>query len=420
MPPSLTPGEHDKDGQEPGTLFRGQVGPILLLTLIFFINFLARIILAPLLPAIERDLHLDHGEAGALFLLISLGYCTSLLGSGFVSSRLTHRSTILLSALSAGITILFLPFASHLWQLQFALVALGLATGLYLPSGIATLTSLIPARHWGKGIAIHEVAPNLCAVVAPLICEALLPWFSWWTILALIGGASMIAGAAFFRYGAGGSFLGQPPSVSSFRIILTEPRFWTMTVLFSLAIGASLGVYTMFPLFLVAERGMDRSSANTLVGLSRLSGLGAVFVAGWAADRISPRRIMCWAFLLTGALTLLMGAVPGYWIGGAFFLQQLLSVCFFPAGLAALSAIGPSHSRNLAVSLSIPVAFLVGGGLTPALIGFMGDTGSFARGILLVGGLILFGSTLCRHAGAPDQRDTQATTGDPPPTRGSR
>jgi len=419
VPSALTPGGRGKDDQKPGTLFRGQVGPILLLTLIFFINFLARIILAPLLPAIERELHLDHGEAGALFLLISLGYCTSLLGSGFVSSRLTHRSTILLSALSAGITILFLPFASHLWQLQLALVALGLATGLYLPSGIATLTSLIPARHWGKGIAIHEVAPNLCAVVAPLISEALLPWVSWWTILALIGGAFLIAGAAFFRYGAGGRFLGEPPGVSSFRMILTEPRFWIMTVLFSLAIGASLGVYTMFPPFLVAERGMDRSAGNTLVGLARVSGLGAVFVAGWAADRISPRRIMCWAFLLTGALTVLMGAVPGYWIGGVFFLQQLLSVCFFPAGLAALSAISPSHSRNLAVFLSIPVAFLVGGGLTPAFIGFMGDAGSFARGILLVGGLILSGSTLCRYAGASGQRDPQATKGNLPPARAS-
>jgi NNP family nitrate/nitrite transporter-like MFS transporter len=405
---------------EPGIQFRGQVRPILLLTLIFFINFLSRIILAPLLPALERDLRLDHGEAGALFLLISLGYCTALLGSGFVSSRLTHRSTILLSAFSAGITLLFLPFASHLWQLQFTLVALGLATGLYLPSGIATLTSLIPARHWGKGIAIHEVAPNLCAVVAPLISEALLPWFSWWTILALIGGAFVIAGAAFFRYGTGGRFLGQTPSISSFRSILAERRFWIMTLLFSLAIGASLGVYAMFPLYLVAERGIDRSWANTLVGLSRLSGLAAVFLAGWAADRIGPRRIMSWVFLLTGALTVLMGAVPGYWIGGVFFLQQLLAVCFFPAGLAVLSTIGPSRSRNLAISLSIPIAFLVGGGLTPAVIGLLGDAGSFAGGILLVGGLVLFGSILSRHVVVPAHKDPRATKeGDLPPGHGS-
>jgi NNP family nitrate/nitrite transporter-like MFS transporter len=367
------------------------------------------------LPALEQDLDLDHGEAGSLFLFISLGYCSALLGSGLVSSRLTHRKTIILSALAAGIPLLSLPFSNHLWQIQVALVALGLATGLYLPSGIATLTSLISPRHWGKGIAIHEVAPNLCAVVAPFISEALLPWVSWRGILALIGGSSVLAGIAFWRYGAGGGFPGQAPTISAFRTLLGEGSFWAMTVLFSLAIGASLGVYTMFPLYLVAERGIDRSWANTLVGLSRISGLVAVFLAGWAADRIGPRQVMRWVFLLTGTLTLLLGGVPGYWIGAVFFLQQLLAVCFFPAGLAALSAIGPSHARNLAVSLSIPIAFLAGAGLTPTLIGIMGDAGSFAGGIVLVGGLILSGFIICLRLRVPGEEGCPARPADPDP-----
>jgi NNP family nitrate/nitrite transporter-like MFS transporter len=409
------PGEPGKEEQDRAASFRSQVGPIVLLTVMFFLNFLARIILAPLLPALEHDLNLDHGEAGSLFLLISLGYCSSLLGSGFVSSRLTHRKTIILSALAAGIPLLALSFGNHLWQIQVALVALGLATGLYLPSGIATLTSLISPKHWGKGIAIHEVAPNLCAVVAPFISEALLPWVSWWEILALIGGSSVIAGIAFWRYGAGGSFPGQAPTISAFRTLLGEGSFWAMTVLFSLGISASLGVYTMFPLYLVAERGIDRSWANTLVGLSRVSGLGAVFLAGWAADRIGPRQIMRWVFLLTGTLTLLLAGVPGYWIAAAFFLQQLLAVCFFPAGLSALSAIGPSHARNLAVSLSIPIAFLAGGGLTPTIIGIMGDAGSFAGGILLVGGLILSGFIICLRLRIPGEEGCPAPPADPDP-----
>lgn len=416
MAPVCIPGKPGKEEQARAASFCGQLGPIVLLTLIFFLNFLARIILAPLLPALEQDLHLDHGEAGALFLLISLGYCTSLLGSGLVSSRLTHRKTIILSALAAGIPLLSLSFSNHLWQIQVALVALGLATGLYLPSGIATLTSLIPPRHWGKGIAIHEVAPNLCAVVAPFISEALLPWVSWSAILALIGGSSVIAGIAFWRYGAGGRFPGQAPTIAAFRTLLGERSFWAITVLFSLAIGASLGVYTMFPLYLVAERGIDRSWANTLVGLSRVSGLVAVFLAGWAADRIGPRQIMRWVFLLTGTLTLLLGGVPGYWIAGVFFLQQLFAVCFFPAGLSTLSAIGPPHARNLAVSLSIPIAFLVGGGLTPAIIGVMGDAGSFAGGIVLVGGLILLGFVICLRLRVPGEKgcSAQFIRPDPP------
>ena len=68
---------------------RPQLGPIIFLTAIFFLNFLARIVLAPLMPVIEADLGLDHAEAGSLFLLISAGYFVSLLGSGFLSSRVT-------------------------------------------------------------------------------------------------------------------------------------------------------------------------------------------------------------------------------------------------------------------------------------------------------------------------------------------
>jgi hypothetical protein len=36
--------------------FRDRLSPLLLLTSIFFINFLARIVLAPLMPTVESDL----------------------------------------------------------------------------------------------------------------------------------------------------------------------------------------------------------------------------------------------------------------------------------------------------------------------------------------------------------------------------
>ena len=77
--------------------FFSQLGPILFLTTIFFLNFIGRIVFAPLMPSIENNLGLDHTEAGSMFLLISLGYFISLLGSGFLSCRLTHRKTIIIS-----------------------------------------------------------------------------------------------------------------------------------------------------------------------------------------------------------------------------------------------------------------------------------------------------------------------------------
>ena len=53
-----------------GESFRSSLGRLLLLTLLFFVNFMARIVQAPLLPAIEKDLGITHAEAGSLFFIL--------------------------------------------------------------------------------------------------------------------------------------------------------------------------------------------------------------------------------------------------------------------------------------------------------------------------------------------------------------
>ena len=406
----ISPRQNSVSAAEPEvTSFRSHIGPILFLAGIFLLNFLGRIILAPLLPTIEKDLGLGHSEAGSLFLLISLGYFIALLGSGFVASRLMHRRTIIVSATAIGLALLGISSSDSVLGIGMGLVLLGLAAGLYLPSGISTLTSLISPSQWGKALAIHELAPNLGFVAAPLLSEGLLQWFSWRGILAVLGIASMVAGLAFSRFGTGGRFPGDAPSVASFRAILVKPAFWIMTTLFSLAITGSLGVYAMLPLYLVTERAMDQYWANTLVAVSRLSGLGMAFLAGWATDRFGARKIMAAVFLLTGAMTFLLGVTKGSWMVLIVFVQPMLAVCFFPAGFAALSCLGSSSSRNVAVSLTIPFAFLIGAGAIPAGIGIMGDTISFAFGFALVGILISMGFLLSLTLQLPAEYECPTT-----------
>jgi len=235
------------------------MAPLLFLVGIFFLNFLSRIILSPLMPTVEKELNVGHDEAGSLFFMISLGYCIGLLFSGFISSRLTHRRTILLSSIALGRALIVVSISYHLWMIRLGLIFLGMAAGFYLPSGIATVTELVRPEHWGKAIAIHELAPNLAFVIAPLLAEALLGVFSWRGVLMLSWIASMVSGMVFIIFGKGGGFPGEAPNVNTLRIILKGPSFWIMMALFSLGIGASFEVYTMMPLYLVAEKGIDRT-----------------------------------------------------------------------------------------------------------------------------------------------------------------
>lgn len=346
------------------------------------------------MPAVENDLGINHSEAGSLFLLISLGYFVSLLCSGFVSSRLMHRKTIILSSLALGTALIAVSLVKDLPGLRIGLIILGLAAGLYIPSGIATLTGLVDIRHWGKALAIHELAPNLSFIAAPLISEALLSWFGWRSVMLTVGLLSLLAGFAFARFNKGGDFPGRTPGFMSFKILFREPGFWIMMTLFSFGIAGTLGLFTMLPLFLVSEHGISRNWANSLISFSRVSGLAMAFVAGWASDRFGVKRTISVVLLLTGISTILLGSLKAPWIIPLIFIQPLMAVCFFPPGIAALSHIGPAEARNVSVSLTVPVSFVIGGGAIPILIGAMGDAGSFGLGIVFTGGLMVLGSFL--------------------------
>lgn len=384
----------EPDGGGPGQAGGTRVLPsLLILTGVFFIQFLSRIVLGPLLPALEKDLGLTHAQAGSLFLPISVGYFITLLLSGFISSRLGHRRTIIMSASLVGCAMLLAASVPGVWGLGVGLLLLGLAAGPYLPSGLATLTGLVRPDHWGKALAVHELAPNVSFVVAPLVAVGLMEIVSWRGALAVLGAASLAWGVFFARKGKGGHFPGQAPDLGSVGALAKKPSFWIMMSLFCLGVGGSLGVYGMLPLYLVNDHGMDLDRANLLVSVSRLACMGAAFLSGWISDRMGPQRTLAIIFAATGVMTLGLGLASGPWLLVCLFLQPALAVCFFPPAFSAIAHLGPVSSRSVTVSLTVPPAFMVGGGMLPAAIGWLGERFSFGLGIALFG-LALMAATL--------------------------
>jgi NNP family nitrate/nitrite transporter-like MFS transporter len=381
------------------------LGVVLFLTALFHLNFLARILPAPLMPVIETDLGIGHGAAGSLFLLISAGYFVALAGSGFVSARIGHRRTVALSAGLMGLALVGTALCQSLAAIRVGLVLTGFAAGLYLPSGVATLTTLIAPRDWGKAISVHELAPNLAFATAPLVAELLLAFFNWRMAFAVVGGLSLAIGLAFLIRGPGGDLPGERPAFRVLRDLAAQPAFWLLMVLFSLGISSTLGLYTMLPLYLVAERGLDQGWANSLVAFSRMATIPTALLGGWAADRFGSKRTIGAVLLVSGSLTMLLGLAAARWVPLLVILQPLLAVCFFPAGLSALSAIGPPGGRNVVVSMTIPMAFLIGGGLAPTFIGLMGSHARFGLGIALLCGALMAGGLLALRARFPDRQE---------------
>ncbi|MBA3012210.1 MAG: MFS transporter [Desulfobacula sp.] len=351
----------------------------------FLLNFTIRIIISPLLPTILHDMSLTGDQAGSLFLMSALGYFITLICSGFVSEKLLHKKTIGLSAVMTGIFFIITSFCNSLAMMRIGIFITGMAAGLYLPSGIAMLTASISKQNWGKAIGVHELAPNFSFLIAPIVCEAMLLWISWRSVLMVTGLMSMILGIIFLKFSKVKDFPGQSPKFNVLLQLLSSRSFWIMILLFTAGVTGTMGIYAMLPLYLVNEHGMLQTQANTLITLSRIMTLPMPFAVGWVSDRYGMKKTLTGVLILTGIFTLSLGLLSGSGLQVAVFFQPLLSVCFFPPAFSALSNIGVKETRNVMVSLTIPAAFLMGGGAAPTLIGFLADNGFFAMGVVGAG-----------------------------------
>ncbi|GAB6060304.1 MFS transporter [Desulfonatronum parangueonense] len=395
--------------------FRSVVPGLLSLTGIFFINFLTRVILAPFLLQIREDFDLTKAEAGELFFIVSLGYSIALLGSGFLSSRLEHRKVIVVSAVGITISLALAAMSPNLFWLRTYLLLVGLFGGLYFPSGFAVLTSMVPPTNWGKAIAIHELAPNLSFVLAPLIAELLTSLGLNWRA-ALAGNAvfSLVAMLFFLKFCSSGHEKSIPPRPAAYLRTLGQKEFWILAVFFALAIGATQGVYSQTPLYLVSSRDMPPDWVNYLLAASRFSGLFLVFWAGMIVDRLGPIPALRIFVALTGVATITFGLLPGSWVTLSVLIQPTMAGCFFPAGFAVLSMIFPAQTRPLAISLIVPMAVLAGGGLIPAGLGIFGDHDLFSLGFVILGGVIFGCAALTwalKAAGPGEQQPDSAQSG---------
>ena len=295
----------------------GRSIPVALLAflgVLFFLNIVSRLCVGPLLPVVEREFGLRHSGAGSLYFFLAAGSCVGLYLSGHVAWRLSHRATIAVSGMTLGTALVAIAFTPSLFGIRAELLLLGIGAGLYLPSGVAVLTENSHEGSWGKVLAIHELGPNLGYICAPLIAELLLGVFSWQGVLGSMGVPAILLSGAFLLSGLGETAPAQRPGGAALALLARDRSFWGVAGLFAVSIGLGLGIYSMMPLFLVNDVGMDRVHANLITGLSRISGLFSVFVAGTLADRIGRPRTVMFSLAAAGTCAILLGVAQGPWI----------------------------------------------------------------------------------------------------------
>ena len=362
--------------------------PLAVFWSLWFLNYSSRTVFSPLLPLIEENFLLSHGQAGSLFTSLAIGYGLSLLVAGRFASVWGCKRVVVASCVGIGFALVLLQWADRYLVFQGVFFLLGLAAGSYSPAMIPILAETYDSRHWGKVLGIYDSAASSSVFAVPLLVTFGLHFLSWRTLLLVLAIAAFLLPIGFWKVAI------EPEPIPSFQRshtfdLLKRRSVWVMGLLWMAASVSYLGLFSILPLFLIKERGLTFDQANTLIGISRACGLFVSIASGFLVDRYGYRRVIFFSLLSTGLSTvgLALAASPTVLIV-ALIVQATLSNVFFPAGLAAIPHLNPPHDRSAATGLIFFLAVIFGNGICPFLLGVTADYLSFQIGILGSGILI--------------------------------
>ncbi|PKN48700.1 MAG: hypothetical protein CVU63_04295, partial [Deltaproteobacteria bacterium HGW-Deltaproteobacteria-20] len=199
----------------------------------------------PLLLPISEHLGRSLAASANLFVCLAGGYSVSVLCAGFVSQRLGHKGTIVASVAGIGIGLLGLAGSDTFTSFSIWITIMGIGAGLYMPSGVVTITEITPAAHWGQAFSIHELAPNLAFIAAPFISELFLGFLGYPALFRLLGAVCLILAVVYALRGPRTVRPGMAPVLGNIKTIVTRPAFWIMALLFVLAVGVEMGIYNL-------------------------------------------------------------------------------------------------------------------------------------------------------------------------------
>lgn len=385
---------HEQIMQPVARPLRQVLPSVLFLTLIVFSLFFPRLLISPLLVGIQQDLGMTAGEATRLFLSISVGFVGAILLSGYLTRAIQHFQVLSLAVFIMGLGLLVAGFSRGPRTIHLAMLVVGSAAGLYPPSGLSSLSAIVRTEDRGKALSIHEFGPAFSFVAAPALVALAGTNVSWRLVLGAWGLWCLLLSPSFLIFSRLGRFHGEPPSLGNLKLVLSNPQFWVLGLLFVLAASSAVGVYNVLPSFLIGERGMSTTLAGSLLGASRIPGILMLFGIGVAVDRLGSGRLITITAAGTGIMTMLIGILGGIPLRVAVLLQPIIVGALFPAVLTALSELGPPESRNISISLVIPAANLAGAGLFPAAVGLLADRQLFHLSFIIIGALLLTACTL--------------------------
>ncbi|PNU02628.1 MFS transporter [Novosphingobium guangzhouense] len=166
-----------------------------LIALIFFataLNYVDRQVLALLKPMLEAQFQWNDQQFAHLGSIFQLAAAASLLGVGWFVDRFGVRFAYGLAVAVWSLAGMAHALASSVQQFVIARAVLATAESVNTPAAMKTAAIYLPAARRSVGIGIINTAPNIGAILTPLIIPPFAMAFGWKAAFVVTGGLGLV------------------------------------------------------------------------------------------------------------------------------------------------------------------------------------------------------------------------------------
>jgi predicted MFS family arabinose efflux permease len=370
----------------------------LLLWLLYFFDYIDRMVVVSLFPFLKADWGLTDTQCGAMVSAVYWAIVLFSFPASIAIDRWSRKKSIGIMAILWCLATAACAFTRNFGQLFAARTAIGIGEAGYAPGGTAMISALYPEKKRAFMVGIWNASIPLGMAAGIVIGGVIASRWGWRHAFGIVALPGLIIALLFFFVrdyktvglekpaesrgtADAGGVATKMSKMDIVRTFARTPSLLLTYIGFAGMMFTSISMTTFLPTYFQRVQGFPLQKATLLASGIMLTAIVGSPLGGWIADAWMKRRLQARLLLpaisalLTAALFLTGFYLPpgGFFQYGIFLLAGIASIAWASSAIAVTQDVVHPGLRAVSYALCVVTQNLLGSALGPVVTGAFSD-----------------------------------------------
>lgn len=308
---------------------------LVILWLVYIINYFDRMAVLTFLPFIQKDLNLTPVEVGQLASVFFFAYAAAQISAGFLADKIGAKKVMYIAITVFTAVTAVTGMVKSFAQFLALRIGLGLGEGHHFAPAIRAINNWFPFKERGRAVSFFATSWAVAPAIVPVIVTSISVYFfagAWRPVFYVLAIPGALGIFLLWRFvadspkeliakgklgkdediedGAVSATLTKEEKRKQYGVFLKDSNFYVYTLCLFCQLAVYWGSSTWLTSFLVTQHGLNIKEMGFFASAPYIVAFFAMMLGGWLMDKVLHR-------MKPVALIAYIGCIPVLWMLGA-------------------------------------------------------------------------------------------------------